>query len=257
MLKSYCIVNIPDFKPNYKKEIAYGYKGTRKDNLSKLLYETTNGYCMYCYSKILVDSKNFGHLEHSIEKFHSKEKLINCVPNIGLACPTCNGSFKSKGEKEFSFDKMDIDEFNNCTCNPSSCRKECKYYKKIKRKYLKKRKIILQPMGVSVSKRDYKIQYNLLNLEFEPSREFDYTDNDIEFVKKHIQRFNLNDGRYRTRELLKFCKDYVNGKMKLDKGKYDNFIVDLFIDLLFDMSHDERIKLCNIVYCIGKLKGLS
>lgn len=38
---------------------------------------------MYCYSRVLVDRKMFGNLEHAIEKKNS-DKLIECIPNIGL-----------------------------------------------------------------------------------------------------------------------------------------------------------------------------
>lgn len=36
---------------------------------------------MYCYSRILVDRKNFGSLEHSIEKINCN-KLVNCSFNL-------------------------------------------------------------------------------------------------------------------------------------------------------------------------------
>ena len=76
---------------------------------------------------------------------------------------------------------------------------------------MEKRKIILQPKGVTSGKHIYKIQYNLLKLTFEPSITVPYTDEEKEFINEHISKFNLNDSRYRTRELLKFCEDMING----------------------------------------------
>lgn len=41
---------------------------------------------MYCYSRIRVDGKLYVNLEHAIEKKNS-EKLVECISNIGIACP--------------------------------------------------------------------------------------------------------------------------------------------------------------------------
>lgn len=60
---------------------------------------------MYCYTRVLVDRKMFGNLEHAIEKNNS-DKLIECIPNIGLACPTCNQSFKRRNEKTENYRKQ-------------------------------------------------------------------------------------------------------------------------------------------------------
>ncbi len=53
---------------------------------------------MYCYTRVRVDEKLYANLEHAIEKSNS-DKLIECVPNIGLSCPVCNQTFKRIGEK--------------------------------------------------------------------------------------------------------------------------------------------------------------
>lgn len=54
---------------------------------------------MYCYTRIRVDNKLYANLEHAIEKNNS-DKLIECVPNIGLSCSVCNQTFKRIGEKK-------------------------------------------------------------------------------------------------------------------------------------------------------------
>lgn len=74
-MSSLTILDIPSFVPQYDKSISYGYKGLNGDNLLDLLYSATGGYCMYCYSRIDIDSKRFGQLEHSIEKMHSPIKI--------------------------------------------------------------------------------------------------------------------------------------------------------------------------------------
>lgn len=259
------IIDIPLFTPQYESDKNYGYEDTNGKRLLELLYKTTKGHCMYCYCKIDIDTKKFGHLEHAIEKDFCEKKLSECVPNIGLACPKCNQSFKNSGLAKKNKDNKikgiftlkQMDNFDNIVCsNSMKCTKECSAYKKIKRIYLQKRKIILQPMGVKVKGHTYKIQYNLLTLEFEPSNTEDYTDDEKQFIKEHISRFNLNDSVYRTREIFKFCEDVVNGDIYLRKGKYNNYIVDLFIDKLQNLDQQARIKLCSAICMIGKIKRI-
>ncbi|MBU3154995.1 hypothetical protein [Clostridium estertheticum] len=255
-MSSLTILDIPSFVPNYDRNMSYGYKGLNGANLLDLLYSTTGGYCMYCYSRIEIDSKRFGHLEHSIEKRHSSIRLLECVPNIGLACPKCNLSFKKVGDKVELFTKKQIESYEQVVCTQEKCTKECSSYKRIKRIYLKKRKIILQPMGVITRKHIYRIQYNLLKLSFEPSIAVPYIDEEKEFINQHIAKFNLNDSKYRTRELLKFCEDMINGDRYLRNGKYNNYIVDLFMDKLKNLDEKARVKLCGYIYMIGKSKRI-
>ena len=93
------LIEIPIFKPKYKRWKKYGYKNsTEKENLKNVLEECSNGYCMYCYTRIRVDGKFYANLEHAIEKNNSK-KLVECIPNIGLACSVCNQSLKIRRAK--------------------------------------------------------------------------------------------------------------------------------------------------------------
>jgi len=257
-MNSVTIIDIPSFAPQYDTNSSYGYSNLNRNRLLELLYKTTKGYCMYCYSRIEVDSKKFGQLEHAIEKKYTKQsiKLTECVPNIGLACSMCNTSFKRVGDSVNIFTDNQIKKFNNEVCTKEKCTKECSAYKRIKRVYLQKRKIILQPIGVTVKGNTYKIQYNLLTLTFEPSNTVAYTDDERKFIEEHILKFNLNDSVYRTREILKFCEDIINGDRYLRKGKYNNYIVDLFIDKLENLDEEARIKLCSTIYMIGKSKRI-
>lgn len=94
------ILQMPLFRPRYKKWKKYGYtKKDEKENLKEVLEESSGGYCMYCYTRIRVDGKLYANLEHAIEKSNS-EKLRECIPNIGIACPRCNQSLKKAGERE-------------------------------------------------------------------------------------------------------------------------------------------------------------
>lgn len=96
----------------------------------------------------------------------------------------------------------------------------------------------------------------MLTLTFEPSNTVAYTDDERKFIEEHILKFNLNDSVYRTREILKFCEDIINGDRYLRKGKYNNYIVDLFIDKLENLDEEARIKLCSTIYMIGKSKRI-
>lgn len=76
-MSSVTIIDIPSFMPQYESDKNYGYKGTNGERLLELLYKTTKGYCMYCYCKIDIDTKKFGHLEHAIEKDFCEKNYLN------------------------------------------------------------------------------------------------------------------------------------------------------------------------------------
>lgn len=149
------LIQLPAFQPHYKRWKKYGYKNPKeKENLQKVLWESTGGYCMYCYSRVLVDRKLFGNLEHAIEKSNSK-KLTECIPNIGLACSICNQSFKRRAEHVRKLPEDVLTEYetnSRCTLEKrKQCTVPCKALKKVRRCYsqLPGAQIILQPMGVN------------------------------------------------------------------------------------------------------------
>ena len=52
------ILEIPIFRPKYKKGEKYGYKNTEeKEKLKTILEDSSKSYCMYCYSRMRVDGK--------------------------------------------------------------------------------------------------------------------------------------------------------------------------------------------------------
>ncbi|NFE93584.1 hypothetical protein [Clostridium botulinum] len=95
---------------------------------------------------------------------------------------------------------------------------------------------------------NFSPQYDILNQKFIPSMDLDYNEEEKEFIAKHINRFNLNDTAYRTKEFINFCEDVFEYKTIPKKRRYSNLIVDLFIDKLQGFSLEESIKVCTIIY---------
>ncbi|MCY6483798.1 hypothetical protein OW763_05475 [Clostridium aestuarii] len=245
------LLDMPNFSPQYKKDILYSYKGKGKDNLKQVLTEASKGHCMYCYTKILIDRKNLGELEHSIEKFNC-DKLKNCPSNIAIACSKCNGSFKKKGEKIRALTVEEVKDFELISECGVTCIESCSKYNEIRRIYTEKEggQIILQPFGIKnkITGRDYLIQYDLLNQKFIPSNIYPYNDEEKQFIQKHINRFNLNDSKYRTKEFSKFLQDVIEYKVIPKKNRYCNLVVDLFIEKIKGFSKEKSIKLCELIY---------
>lgn len=259
MSKDLFLLDIPIFEPKYDTDKNYTYsKEKGKQNLKELLLKTSDDYCMYCYSKVYVDNKLSAHLEHSIEKKNS-DRLKDCNINISIACMKCNLSFKKAGEDKRALNKEEIELFEGkCKCNNKTCRLPCKEYEDLKEIYLKKEtaQIILQPFGVvnKDTNNKYIIQYNLLEQEFIVSEDFQYSPKEKEFINKHIERFNLNDSQYRTREITKVCEDVVDFKGIPRKKRYNNLVADLFIDRLNSISITDAIKLCEQIIVYSELK---
>lgn len=81
----------------------------------------------------------------------------------------------------------------------------------MKNKYLRQEnaQIILQPNGVKGFDTGFelKIQYNVQNGWFEPSAfQGEYSEQERQFIEKHINRFHLNDEAYRTNALITFLR---------------------------------------------------
>ncbi|MDB8792606.1 hypothetical protein PN290_02400 [Romboutsia sp. 1001216sp1] len=252
------LLDIPIFEPKYDLNKNYIYSSEEgKQNLKKVLLETSDNYCMYCYSKVLVDNKLSAHLEHSIEKKKS-DKLKDCNINIAISCMKCNLSFKRVGEKKRELKDCEVKEFeSNCKCE-STCNIPCKAYEDIKDIYMKKEeaKIILQPFGVTnkTTNNKYKLQYNLLEQEFIVSEKYKYNDYEKDFINNHIIRFNLNDSEYRTKEVIKVCEDVNDYKRIPKKKRYNNLVADLFIDRLNSMELEKAIKMCEQITIYSLVK---
>ena len=262
-MEDFLLLEIPVFRPHYKKWKKYGYKNQiEKNNLKNVLEESTGGYCMYCYSRIRVDEKLFANLEHAIEKSNS-DKLIECIPNIGLSCAVCNQIFKRIGESKRRIKKEDIDQYEKASGCSKECRKQCtvacKALRILQKNYsnLPNAEILLQPMGIkgNDSKAMLVLQYNLLNMEFEPAKNiYTYSENEIRFIEAHIKRFRLNDSRYRSRQLYDFVKNVIDNNGIIPIYEYNNLIVKIFYEKLADKPSEEILKICKNIFIIAFAK---
>lgn len=258
-MSDFLLLEIPEFRPKYKKKVRYGFSGAaEKRNLKEVLYKAGYGYCMYCYTRILIDGKQQGQLEHAIEKLNS-DKLINCVPDIGISCAVCNNSLKKRGEAKRKLCQKDIEEFERAARCSADCIKGCKALINLQTTYSlqKSAEIILQPMGVTGcdSLKPMRLQYDVLNAEFIPSKVFDtYSDSEVEFIQNHILRFNLNDVKLKSRQLIDFVRDVIDNDGKIAKRESNNLIVDLFVARLKGQSPETIMKICKTIYSISILK---
>lgn len=245
------ILKIPKFIVNYDKNKHYSCSvEEEKAELKRILTDASGGYCMYCYRRIVIDGVNYGHLEHAIEKNNS-DKLIDCVPNIGIACPKCNTSYKKRGEQKRKLPGCKVEEFNKTVCK-ENCTNACASYENIRQEYIENQQaqIILQPLGVRGMdcKEELRIEYDILEGIFKPSENSKYTAREKEFIQRHIDRFHLNDKVTKTEQLIKFLEDTINRNGEYTQVEYNNLIVKLFVKKLQGKSQDEIFKICSTIY---------
>ncbi len=253
------LLEIPLFKPRYRKWKMYGYANSaEKRNLKAVLEESTHGYCMYCFSRVRVDKKLYANLEHAIEKGNS-ERLIECIPNIGLSCTVCNQTFKRIGERKRKLSVDYISQYERqCNCsagNRKQCTVPCKALRELRNHYshMKEAEIILQPMGIigRDSGEKLALQYNVLNMKFEPATDVHtYSGDEINFINAHINRFRLNDPQYRTCQLYDFVRNVVDNHGKLPVYEYNNLVVKLFQEKLCGKPQEEVAKICESIFVI-------
>lgn len=258
-MEDFLLLKIPSFKPQYKKWKKYGYiNATERNNLKMILEESTNGYCMYCFTRIRVDGKLYADLEHAIEKRNS-DKLIECVPNIGLSCSVCNQTFKRIGERKRKLADDVVEKFEKrCKCSlkiRKQCTVACGALRELQKNYsgLFGAEIILQPMGIrgDDSKEEFALQYNVLNMEFEPAKEkHTYSNKELCFINAHINRFRLNDPKYRSTKLYDFVRNIVDNNGKVPVYEHNNLIVELFREKLSGKSQKEILKICENIFMI-------
>lgn len=253
MNEDYLYLDLPMFKPNYEEHVRYSFSNEQeKDRLRELLCKTTNGYCMYCYTRIFSDGKINADIEHGVEK-NLNDKLKDCLPNLGLACRKCNQSYKRRGEMKKEHIPLEVKEvlecFNNHECKDQAlCRDFCDDYNRLRGVYTQYRNIVLQPALTSTNMSI--IQYDVKGRQFIPNRLLDEEKREI--VEEHIKKFCLNDTKYRTKELIRFCEDVVNGVIKPVKGRYNNLIVDVFVEKINDLDEKEYRQLCGMVVKISR-----
>ncbi|MCD8148198.1 MAG: hypothetical protein LUE92_01250 [Clostridiales bacterium] len=252
------LIKMPTFRPEYKRWKKYGYKNPKENkNLKEVLEKSSEGYCMYYYTRVRVERNLYAHLEHAIEKTNS-EWLYECIPDIGLACPLCNESLKKIGERKRKLAQKFVEEFEaKAKCSVGKKRKQCavpcKPLRNLQRQYSaqSEAEIILQPMGVrgEDNKNPLMMQYNVLKMEFQPANDYyTYSEREKRFIESHINRFKLNDAKYKTRELFDLIRDVIDNNGKISKKNNDNWVTMQFFRQIEILSDEERLKICETIY---------
>ncbi|MGL5750644.1 MAG: hypothetical protein ACRCXT_08960 [Paraclostridium sp.] len=231
----------------FDKNKKYGYgtsKSQKRKNLKNLLLNLSDGYCMYCFKRIVIDGDNsFGELEHTIEKDFG-EKLKECHYNIAIACRHCNSSRKKAEQEQRKINTKYM------RCNKEKCKeKPCQKYLSLKYAYVQNMKdknlgkIILQPFGVQ----DYRLIFDLDLFEFSFLPNATYTNEDIEYIQSHISKFKLNDPDLKTKVLKEVLDDIIYyEKLPRKDKKYENLIGNLFVNYLYglNMTSQELVEYC-------------
>ncbi len=255
------VLDMPDFRPEYVKGVLYGYSGKRGARLKKLLLETSHYHCMYCFASLKGDRTDLGELEHSIEKTLSRY-LENCVPNMAVTCSNCNQSLKRTGEKQR---KQKMEPYmkryeSSLRCKGEKCKGMCEAYTELRKHYSSLNGLNLQPFGMKgeASGIEYRLQYDVMNAEFIPSKRYDYDACDLEILEHHIRQFKLNDVDYKTEALMEFVEDTIeaDGKYSRHKNRYSNYIFDLFVEKLNGYSPAEVLKVCEKIYINYQLRHI-
>ena len=258
------MIDLPQYCVEYSDEKYCYTHGKGKENLKKVLYDASSNYCMYCYTRIKIDKNDFGNLEHAIERSIAPEKLTNCIPNIGIACPQCNDKYKKIGEKQRYPDYQDIENFKKeADCGKGFCKKPCEAYQKLKRAYLKRSnaQFLMQPLGVNVEdigiheKRTLKLQYDVLNNAYIPSKKEQYSQKEEDFLHHHIDMFCLNSAERKSTQLVKFLRDTIQKDGNYTTVEYNNQVVELFVEtVLKGKSAEQIIQICVYLYTYVSLK---
>lgn len=255
-------IDMPQYHVEYTED-DYSYNRKGKENLKKALYESSKGYCMYCYRRIMVDGEEYGQLEHAIEFSIFPSKLKNCVPNIGISCAACNNKYKKVGQKKRIPEQKDLKIFDkDSCCGESFCKEPCDAYKRLKKAYLKKEesRFIMQPLGVN--SRDcglpyhrQLLQYDVLNGKYIPSRKEVYSAQEKKIIQHHIDLFGLNSDKRRSDQMIRFLEDTIERNGNYSKMEYNNQVVELFVDfILKGKTADEVVKICEHLYTYAYIR---
>lgn len=258
MEDDFFLIDIPEFLPQYKINKTYGYCNEyKRKELQQLLCQVSKGYCMYCYNLVKINGHIYGDLEHGIEKSIEEDKLKECIPNIGIACSKCNQKYKRYGEKKrILFIKKEQLFFKDCKEN---CTTFCNEMLEIRKKYIKNGKILVQPhYNYIYEKKNLRIQYDLLNAKYIPSKKVIYDSEEIEVIEGHINLFQLNNPERRNREVALYCKNVFDNRNLLTEIHYNNYIVDLLREKLERVNNiDLALEICKIIYFANFIKRVT
>lgn len=206
---------------------------------------------MYCYDSIWINGKRRGQIEHGIEKANSAKLLSDCVPNLGIACELCNGSFKRRGEAKRKLPIESINEFAACDCKKYDCKKPCTKYKKLRNEYIRAGKILLQPFDTKIYEngKSLRLQYDLLNCKYIISKsQGEYNKEEKSIIEGHIKLFGLNSPERKNFEVSRYCKNVIDNHSINLGYEYNNLLVDLFRRKLQCVDLAEAVKICRVIY---------
>lgn len=272
-------INIPtSYKIDLPTENELYYNDNHKPQIKQPLFDASQGYCMYCGKRMVIETDVGAQLEHSVDKkgnigqeASDKDKrwryLRHCKHNFALSCPTCNMVCKKHIEK------IDLTQYPvTITCKTTDCNENyCDTYRDLRRDYIKRNAIILQPNGIETDYIKYGISYDLIKHIYVPSptsidiskencEEYGYEYNKALFyIQNHIDRFCLNGKRF-SECIIDICSDIVflweNGFSEIsafwdyyqDKV-LDNIIGSLFVEYLKEHFNDlsKMIEYCRLI----------
>lgn len=179
-------------------------------------------------------------------------------------CPQCNDRYKRTGEKQRCPDIQDVEIFKKeAGCGKGFCKKPCKAYQQLKRAYLKRRnaQFLMQPLGVNAKdigideERELKLQYDVLNNTYVPSKKEHYSEKEDEFLRHHIDMFCLNSVERKSTQMVKFLRDTIQKEGNYTTVEYNNQVVELFVEtILRGKSAKEILKICENLYTYMSLK---
>ncbi len=249
--------NIKYPESNYK---YYNANSGPRERLTSLLIKSCKGYCMYCGKKVTIESDEYFQIEHSVDKngnihqeVDTSGALEHCKYNLAISCPQCNQVCKKAVEK------INLQKYEPIESCPEKCLDICKKYTEIRKEYINRNAIILQPYGIN-SLGERAITYNLCKHIYEPSDDIK-DEASIFLIQNHIDRFKLNGDRF-SPTIIDLCvkivafieagvTDVNNIFLLLDLEKPENVIGIDFITYLKDMfmssSYFEIEKFCRLL----------
>lgn len=254
------------------------YNDNHKDEIKDPLFNASNGYCMYCGKRMLIETDLGAQLEHSVDKkgnigqeTNSKDKrwnyLKHCKHNFALSCSTCNMVCKKHVEK------LDLTKHpESIKCKSIDCNKNfCDTYSSLRDDYIKRNAIILQPDGIQNDWVEYRIMYDLEKHIYYPyvvsikDKEMDKeqywyeVSKGVFCIQNHIDRFRLNGERF-SECIIDICSEIVflceNGFSDIytilkyyEDRSMDNIIGEIFIEYVKNTFSDlsKLIDYCRMV----------
>lgn len=160
-------------------------------------------------------------------------------------------NIKRAGERRRKLPKEMVMEFENNDCRKYDCKEPCEKYKKLRREYVRRGKILVQPFETRVcdTGRTLRIQYDLLKHRYIPSRSYgQYSEEELGIIEGHIKQFSLNEPERRNFEIGKYCKNVIDSGSLMRGVEYNNLIVDLFREKLLRLDMEKALKICRVIY---------